>query len=101
MELLSVFTKDRQYQETIPAIRREKDAGKEIRMCWVIESHIEKGRLIGLEEGRLAGREEEARLTARMLFKNNVSMELVSACIPHLSPEKLLEIYEQVRQEGQ
>ena len=128
MELLSVFTSDSIYQENIPAIRREKEAGKEIPMCWVVESHIEKGRLIGLEEGkligyqsgkedgilagreegrlagheegRLAGREEEACLTARMLFKNNASMELVSTCIPHLSPEKLMEIYEQVQLEN-
>ena len=127
MELLSVFTSDSIYQENIPAIRREKEAGKEIPMCWVVESHIEKGRLIGLEEGkligyqsgkedgilagreegrlagheegRLAGREEEACLTARMLFKNNASMELVSTCIPHLSPEKLMKIYEQVQLE--
>lgn len=50
-------------------------------MCWVAQSHLEEGR------------NEEAILTARMMFRNGLSMEMVSACVQRLSPEKLQEIY--------
>lgn len=80
VEFLSVFTGDSKYREMIPNIRNEKEEGREVKMCWVIEGYINEGRM------------EQACLNAKMLFKNGASMELVAASIQLLTPEKLREI---------
>ena len=56
-------------------------------MCWMLDSWIDEGR------------EKEATLNAKMLLKNGVSLELVTASITFLSKEKLQEIYEEVQNE--
>lgn len=95
VELLSVFTGDRTYKEIIPNIRREKEEGKDVKMCWVVESYINRGIEQGIERGKM----EEACLNAKMLFKNGASIELVSASISLLPAEKLREIQEEVYRE--
>lgn len=57
---------------------------------------IALGRAEGLTEGRAEGQIETARQCARNLFQNDVSMELVSACIPLLSSAELEQIYYEV-----
>lgn len=93
LEFLFIFTKDPIYKNSMLMAREAAEKGEKIKMCWVAQSHIEKDRQIGLEEGRMEGREEEAALTARMMFRNGLKMDLVSACVQRLSMEKLLEIY--------
>lgn len=91
LELLAVFTGDQKYVNSVPAVRKAKEKGEKIKMCWVIESHIERGRKLGLEEGR----EQAEMLTARMMFRNGLSMGMVSACIQHLTEEQLQKISEE------
>lgn len=95
LELFSVFTGDRTYEEMVPYVRKEKAMGKEIEMCWVVQGYINEGKMLGLEQGK----QEEAALNAKMLFKNGASMELVAASIQSLTAEKLQEIYEEVQAE--
>ena len=81
LEFLYIFTKDQVYKNSILKVRSATEKGEKIKMCWVAQSHLEEGR------------NEEAILTARMMFRNGLSMEMVSACVQRLSPEKLQEIY--------
>ena len=87
LELFSVFTGDRTYEEMVPYARRQKEKGRKIEMCWVVQGYINEGK------------QEEAALNARMLLKNGVSMELVAASIQSITAEKLQEIYEEVQAE--
>ncbi len=91
LDFLFIFTKDQLYKDSMSKVRRAVENGEEIKMCWVAQSHLEEGRQIGLAEGR----EQEAIFTARMMFRNGLSMELVSACVQHLSTEKLQQICEE------
>ncbi len=53
--------------------------------------------MLGLEQGRHEGKQEEEALIAKMLFKNGASMDVVAASIQLLTAEKLQEIYEEVQ----
>lgn len=72
-----------------------RSAEKEIEMCWVVQGYINEGKMLGLEQGK----QEEAALNAKMLFKNGASMELVAASIQSLTAEKLQQIYGEVQAE--
>lgn len=95
LELFSVFTGDRTYEEMVPYVRKEKAMGKEIEMCWIVQGYINEGKMLGFEQGK----QEEAALNAKLLFKNGASMELVAASIQSLTAEKLQQIYEEVQAE--
>lgn len=78
--------------EMIPYIQDRKKKGEKVMSCKLLDRLIDEG----MEKGKQAGRQEESRLNAKMLFRNGATMELVAASIKSLSKEELQEIYNEI-----